>query len=474
MRISALDAAAQARGLCRGQLWADARALVPTVRALPRDRAGEAEALERLVRWCGRWSPDVAPAPGGEGVLLDGTGVAHLFGGEEGLLGDALRRVRALGLQAQAALADTSGAAQALAMYHPQAGGPCGVIAPVDAGFTPLLELPIEALRLEAGMPAKLRALGLRRIADLTRQSRASLTRRFGPQLLQRLDQAAGLMGQPLAPLAPPRRCSVERRFAEPVHTLEGLKALAAELAQGVAALLARENAGARRLVLRLYRVDGEVLQFAIGAARPESDAGRLARLFAERLDSAAERLDLGFGIDSSQMRIVCAQPLEAQAQALDPAVAEASAIAQRLAALSDRLAARFSEAAVQRLAPCDSHWPEQAQRRCPRDGAPAPFDRQLGAYRPLLLLDPPEPIEAVAEVPDAPPRLFRWRRTAHSVLHAEGPERLEAQWWGKQKPARDYYRVETANGQRLWLFREGLYGVGESPPRWFMHGAFA
>lgn len=474
MRISALDADACAHGLYCGQLWADARALVPKAQAMARDRIGEAGALARLARWCGRWSPDVAVAPGGEGVMLDSAGVAHLFGGEAGLLRDALGRVRAFGLTAQAALADTAGAAQALAMSHPEAGGPHGVIAPVGAGFAPLLDLPIEALRLEAGLPAKLRALGLRRIADLTRQSRASLARRFGSQLLQCLDQAAGRMGQSLDPLPLARQGSVQRRFAEPMQTLEGLKAVAAHLAHGVAALLARENAGARRLVLRLYRVDGDVLQFAIGAARPENDPGRLARLFAERLDRAAARLDLGFGVDHVQMRIVSAQPLEAQAQALDPAMAEAGALARQLAALSDQLAARFGEAAVQHLAPRDSHWPEQAQGRCPRDDMPAPFDAQLGVYRPLLLLNPPEPIEAVAEVPDSPPRLFRWRRIAHGVLRAEGPERLDAEWWDKQKPPRDYYRVETVGGQRLWLFREGLYGVGESPPRWFMHGAFA
>ena len=473
-RISALDATAQAQGLYLGQPLADARAQVPGLFALPHDRPAEARALERLARWCGRWSPDVAPAPDGNGVLLDSAGVAHLFGGEAGLMRDALQRVRALGLHAQAALADTSGAAQALAMYHPGASQAGGMLAPIGAGLAPLLELPIEALRLEGSLSEKLRALGLRRIGDLTRQSRVSLARRFSSQLLQRLDQAEGRLGEPLSPLLPQPCRSVERRFAEPLRTLEGLKAVASELSQAMAALLAREQAGARRLALRLYRVDGEMLQFAIGMARPEHDAGRLARLFKERLDSAAERLDLGFGLDSAQMRVLSAQPLEAQAQALDPVAAEASAITGRLFALSDRLAARLGEGAVQRLAPRDRHWPEQAQQRAARDCQPAVFDERLGAYRPLLLLDPPEPIEAIAEVPDAPPRQFRWRRIAHSVIRAEGPERLEAPWWSKARPVRDYYRVETLLGQRLWLFREGLYAMGDSPPRWFLHGAFA
>jgi protein ImuB len=92
---------------------------------------------------------------------------------------------------------------------------------------------------------------------------------------------------------------------------------------------------------------------------------------------------------------------------------------------------------------------------------------------RPLTLLPIPEPIEAIAPVPDDPPLSFLWRRIRRRVAFADGPERIGPEWWlPAQGRARDYYRVEDAQGRRYWLYREGLYGATE-PPRWFLHGFF-
>ena len=95
-----------------------------------------------------------------------------------------------------------------------------------------------------------------------------------------------------------------------------------------------------------------------------------------------------------------------------------------------------------------------------------------------ISLLTRPEPIEAVAEVPDGPPLRFRWRRALHEVIAAEGPERIEGAWWSEHGgPARDYCRVEDKSGLRFWLFRAGLYRDhthGAGTPAWFLHGTFA
>ena len=82
---------------------------------------------------------------------------------------------------------------------------------------------------------------------------------------------------------------------------------------------------------------------------------------------------------------------------------------------------------------------------------------------------------EFVAEVPDGPPRQFRWRRVLHQVAQAEGPERIAPEWWRQPEEAaiRDYFRVEDEDGRRYWLYRQGLYGAA-STPRWYMHGLCA
>jgi protein ImuB len=96
------------------------------------------------------------------------------------------------------------------------------------------------------------------------------------------------------------------------------------------------------------------------------------------------------------------------------------------------------------------------------------------------LLFDPPEPVEALAELPDAAPSRFTWRRVAHRVAKAQGPERLSPEWWRPDPRSgartRDYYAVEDESGRRYWLFREGLYDriEGEDAlPRWWIQGAW-
>jgi len=99
-----------------------------------------------------------------------------------------------------------------------------------------------------------------------------------------------------------------------------------------------------------------------------------------------------------------------------------------------------------------------------------------LAPARPIRLFETPEPIDAIAAVPDGPPLRFRWRRVMHEVASLEGPERIAPDWWTGEAPAlsRDYFRVEDAEGQRFWLFREGLYGAETAHPRWYVHGLFA
>ena len=185
--------------------------------------------------------------------------------------------------------------------------------------------------------------------------------------------------------------------------------------------------------------------------------------LLSERLAALADPLDPGFGFDLARLNVVAAEPCPPQQTALDDAHDD-----DDLHGLIDRLTARLGPRRVTRLVAQDSHIPELAALTVPAQTASA--ERGWEAFRsfrdaaalsprPLRLLTRPEPIEAVASVPDGPPLRFRWRRALHEVAAAEGPERIETAWWSEDAgPARDYFRVEDGAGHRFWIFRAGLY----------------
>jgi protein ImuB len=467
-RLMGMDGRARAAGLSPGQSLADARVLCPDLHAAPYQPQADAQMLARLARWCARFSPAVAldpPAGGAGGLYLDSFGVAHLFGGEAGHLDAIVAGLARCGFTARAAVADTPRAAAALACY-----GADRTIAPPGSGLAPLLDLPVAALAPAAA--EALRALGLKRIGDLVRQPRASLARRFGPGLIDTLDAASGARADPADPLPAAQRFIALARFAEPILLLEQIETVIDRLAGELAVQLDEAASGARRLALRLYRTDGAALGLACGAARPVARADQIARLVRERLAARAERLDPGFGIEAMRLEALAVARLGAAAQDLDPAAAAQIAAHEAQAGLLDRLAARLGGEAVRRLKPHDSHIPERAVRAAAIEAAPAPFP--LGAPRPLFLLQPPEPIAVIAQAPDGAPRRFRWRRVFHRVAAAAGPERIGAEWWRASAPTRDYYRIETQEGRRFWVFRNGLMGAEHDNPEWFLHGGFA
>lgn len=468
LRLSAVDVCARAQGLSLGQPLADARALVPGLHVCAHEEAADARALKKLARWCARWSPLTAPLH--DGVLLDIAGVAHLFGDEAGMLRDMRARFAHLRLRIHVACADTIGAALALSRFHPDAAR--GFIAAPSAGLTPLWDLPVAALRLEASCVESLRAVGLKRIGDVARLSRASLSRRFGRVLMERLDQAAGAAGEPLDPLAQPLRLEARTRFLEPVLDQDALAGIGAKLAEQLCAQLQDKGLGVRRLAFCLFRVDGDVLTLPLGAARAQDKPAPLARLIKERLERAVGHVDLGFGIDAAALIALSVERVKGAVQDLDPHAARAAIAARESADFADRVAARFGARAVARFDAVESHIPERAEKRA-TSRAPTPFAFHAPETRPLFLLARPEPVEALAEVPDGPPRQFVWRRVTHRVARAEGPERIGAQWWRNNAPTRDYFRIETQEGRRLWLYREGLYGRETDQPRWFVQGGF-
>jgi len=466
-RLYALNRAARALGLYAGQKATDAAALVPELQTAEADPYGDAAALEALCDWCVRFSPAVA-IDGVDGLFLDITGVSHLWDGERAIADDLVARLAANGIPARAAVADTAGAAWALARHGK------GLVVAAPGGQAPLLApLPIAALRLDADAIAQLPRLGLTRIERLLGLPRAQLTRRFGPLTVLRLDQALGRAEEALTFRRPATPWFDRLAFAEPISQLDDLVRVAGDITARLCERLRTEGRGGRRFELTFHRLDGKAYPVQVGLSVCGRDARALTRLFAPKL----ETIDPGFGIEVATLSAEGVELMSAAQGRLD--AGRAAADEEGLAALVDRLANRLGEEAVWRAEVFESHVPERAVRSVPAMAPAAPVDWDPDKPRPIRLFPHPEAIVAIAELPDAPPVAFTWRGQQRRVKRAEGPERIADEWWRKPIDAvgtgfvRDYYRVEDDAGGRYWLFRAGLYGDPANPPRWWLHGVF-
>lgn len=471
--VAATDAAAARAGLYASMTLAQAQAMVPGLAICPATPTEDAAALRRLAGWCLRYAPVVATDAPAD-VWIDVAGAAHLLGGERRLLRDLLDRLAGQGVAGRAAIADTPGAAWAAARFDAQgqtAPGDGGVIIPPGGIAAALAPLPVEALRLPDSAAEGLRLLGFERIGQLATTPRAPLVRRFGTEPIQRLDQALGTVFEPITPFIPPDLPQARLAFPEPLLTAEALSGVIARLTQRVCAALEKAGLGARRLDLLFERVDGVVPVIRIGTARPSRDPRHLARMLDERL----ERIDPGLGIEAMQL-IVPRTDAVIPVQVTAP-LTEADDHGKDIAPLVDRLMNRLGSDRVYRAAAVESDVPERAVRRqpalAPRTRAAWPPDWP----RPVRLLDPPQPVEAMALLPDHPPVAFTWRRIRHRVRHADGPERIAGEWWkrdGEMRSVRDYFRVEDDEGRRFWLFRRGDGAdTVTGDMRWFLHGFF-
>lgn len=469
-RLAAVSPVAARLGLRVGQKATDAAALVPELTTADAEPEADAAALTELTHWCVRFSPAVA-ADRPDGLFLDISGVAHLWGGEAELMADLRARLLAGGLPFRLAIADTPGAAWALA-HH----GRDGTIAPPDCQADLLKPLPPAALRLDPAAAAQIERLGLRRLEQLMAIPRAPLGRRFGAATLMRLDQALGRMPEALAFRRPPTPYVTRLAFFEPISAPEDMARATEDVVAKLCARLEAEGRGARRFEIAFHRVDGKAPGLAVGLSLAGRDARRIARLFQPKL----ETVDPGFGVESVTLAAYAVEAVSGRQGRI--AGSDAAAAEEGLAALVDRLTNRLGPTRVWRATPVESHVPERSVRAEPPLGGPK--DQGAGwdpeAPRPVRLFRRPEPLEQVmALTPDDPPRQFRWRGRTHQVRRAEGPERIGEEWWrrGIEQVSvghvRDYYRVEDQDGARFWVFRAGLYGDPAAPPKWWLHGLF-
>ncbi len=511
-QLAAVNEAARAAGLSPGMTLTHARALLPDLPIAPADPDADRIALGKLADWCRRYSPlsgvdrydglwGDAWFSGDDGVWIDITGCAHLFGGEQAMLADLHRRLTGLGIRHGLGLADTLGGAWAIARYRPDTP----IVSQEDLP-TALSDLPVSGLRLSPETITLLKRLGLKRIGQLKKLPRTALAKRFsskemGEALLLRLDQAFGRRAEPLSPRHPPPVYRTEQAFLEPIIELPGLVHTLTHLTHDLCRMLDKAGQGVERLALLAFRVDGDVKILRVGASQATRDQDHIERLFAERLQT----INPGFGIEKVALYAERTSPFAPRQASFTGEVSDDTAMDDRLAQLVDRLANRLGPNAVTMSIPFESHIPEmQAAPGSISQGRPAGktwSEMPRMPPRPSCLLLRPEPIKALAEVPDGPPLRFTWRRVTRRIVKAEGPERIAGNTVGTADSvdlaaeARDYYRVEDEEGRRYWLFRQGLYdtagyseddaehqidAVGHADQvnavdrvHWFIHGLF-
>jgi protein ImuB len=470
--ISGLDRKASAVGLEVGQPLANARAMLPELKAMTANESGDHALLNRIADWCERFTPFVALDPP-RALLLDVTGATYLFGGDHTLLDRILASLRKQGFAVRGALAGTAMAARACSRYRD------GIVVPPGEEDKATASLPIDALYLDEVTTHAFRRAGLKTIGQVADRGRSELTARFGASMVFTLEHALGKAERPITPRSPLPNYSAERNFAEPVVTEAVIQETLISLAITLCEALEQRSEGARRLEAAFFRADGAVNRITIETGSPTRDAKIVARLFREKLDALADPLDPGFGFDLIRLAASRTQRCEAQAADFSADLNEE----REIRFLVDRLSVRFGSHRVLAFQPNDTHIPEAAGLALPAQemrGSKAVWTkirRPKGApRRPLRMFAKSEEIRTVAEVPSKPPRRFHWRGVWHDIAHAEGPERIAMEWWRHvaPQPTRDYFRVEDKSGNRFWLYRDGIFGRETMLPRWFIHGASA
>ena len=464
--VLAADQAARRAGLAVGMPATKAQALVAGLVIHDADPEADSVALQKLAVWMQRHYSPLVTVYHPDGLILDITGVAHLFGGEAAMLKEMVRKLADVSCGSRIAVAPTYGAAHAIARYVATT-----TYVLEEAKIAAALDLlPVAALRLPPEVLAALKKLGFERVGELNNTPRAPLALRFGSMIGLRLDQAYGRVSEPFDPIIPPETPHVRKNFAEPIGAPETIARYVGVLVEQLAAELEVKGLGARKMDLLAFRVDNRIEAIRVGTSRPIRDVQRLTKLLCDKI----EKVDPGFGIETMTLTALVAEPLEYRisASALgEPEVKDVSG-------LVDTLANRIGEARIYRLAPIESDIPERAVKRvtalAPASGANWPVHWP----RPARLLDPPELVETVALLPDHPPAAFTWRGLRRRVSRADGPERIFGEWWkadAECAAVRDYFQVEDDAGERYWLFRAG---DGEDHKtgshKWFLHGVFA
>ncbi|MEX6687008.1 DNA polymerase Y family protein [Danxiaibacter flavus] len=460
MIVRAANMRAEKKGIVTGMVVADARAVLPTLQVMDEVSGMSDKLLSALAKWSIRYTPVVAVDPP-DGLILDVSGCAHLWGGEEAYIKDILTRLKKAGYEVHAAIADTAGTAWAISRY----GEKGGIVEPGRQAEA-LFSLPPAALRLEQPVLQRLDKLGLTNIRSFMNMPRQALRRRFGQQLLTRLDQALGVEIEPIEPVIPIEPFQERLPLFDPVRTATGIEIAIQKLLEALCVRLVKEGKGLRVAVLKCFRVDGKLEQVQISTNRPTRNSIHLFKLFELKIAS----IEPDLGIELFVMEAPVIEDVSPEQEKLWNMSGSYNNVA--VAELLDAIAGKIGAQGIRRYLPDEHYLPERSVRLAASLEEEPAIAWRTDLPRPIHLLSKPEPIQVTVPIPDYPPMNFEYKGKLHKVSKADGPERIEQEWWLQAGLYRDYYCVEDEDGSRYWLFRSGSYDKHE--PKWFVHGFFA
>lgn len=460
--ITAANSLAEAKGAISGMTLADAKAIVNNLEVIPHIEGQEEKLLNALGEWCIRYTPQVA-VDFPHGLILDISGCAHLWGGEGNYLKEIITRLRSKGYHVRGAIADTAGTAWAVAHF----GQVKPIIAP-DKQADALQDLPPAALRLASEVLDRLHKLGLYEIRNFIDIQRSALRRRFGPDLLLRIDQALGYEDEPLPYLCPVEPYIERLPCLEPIRARAGIEIAIKMLLERLCSRLYQDGKGILLAILKCYRLDGKVIQVQIGSSYASCEIMRLYQLFELKIELIKPNL----GIELFTLEAPKIDDTDSEQEYLWSA--EGCGLENKnLAALLDTVANKIGADKIHRYLPEEHYWPEKSFTTVSSLKEQASSCWRNDRPRPSLLLPKPVSIEVSAILPDNPPMLFVYNGIRHMVIKADDAERIERAWWeDNEKQHRDYYIVEDDEGRRYWIFRSGHYHDDRSG--WYLHGFFA
>ncbi|ODS85183.1 MAG: nucleotidyltransferase [Cytophagaceae bacterium SCN 52-12] len=461
MVIREVNDKAEAQGIFPGTVVADAKAVMPSLLISDQEPGQVLEILNELAEWCIRYTPVVAVDPP-DGLILDATGCAHLWGGEHAYLKDIGQKLKAKGYHIRAAIAGTVGVAWAVARY----GQVTPLIASGEEAYA-IAPLPPAALRLEPPVLEKMQKVGFSRISHFLGIPASVLRRRFGQPCVTRLRQALGNAYEHIEPVRPVEPYQERLPCVEPVRTRTAIEIALKTLLEMLCIRLARENNGLRKAIFQAYRMDGKIEEVSIGTYAPSCNVNHLFRLLSLKISNIRPALGIElFVLTAPQVEEAGRQQEALWSYTGDNDLTE-------IAELLDRLNERAGNNIVKRYLADEHYWPERAYKPVASLTEKPVTTWPVTRPRPIRLLPVPKQIQVSAPIPDYPPMLFRYKEKVYKIVKADGPERIEQEWWLQHGLHRDYYIVEDEKGSRYWIFRLGHYQQTGSP-EWYLHGFFA
>ena len=439
--IYACSESAADAGVESGMSFGAAQALCPQLLALPRDEKVETRRLQWLARWCNRFASLISVSSP-DTIFLEISGSLKLFGGIKSLHRSIRVGLQVHGHRCRSAISPTPRSAYWLSQVHDKC-----VISDQDKIASAIGPLPLSVLCENPKLRQRLHAIGARTIADVARLPRAGLAQRYGRQLLTHLDQAYGKKPEPLPCIQLPQRFQAD---VDLVMASENSKHIAQAADHGLDQLqhyLKVRDLAVNRYSCILFHDRHPATTIEIGMRMVTREKAQLNTLLHSRLQH------LSLAAPVLALRIEARQLLPFSHIGQD--FFNRSADAQAWQSLLDQWQARLGSHSIIHLSTQNDHRPERAHKT----HAASSNNRLVNNKpRPLYLLDAPQALHTQNKRP--------WRNGPLEFL--TGPERIEQGWWDNNDVSRDYYQVQDATQQRLWIFQD------RRELGWFLHGFFS